>query len=185
MTSQTQSITPQATATAWDLDPTHSSAEFEIGHLGISLVSGRFKGMQGSVTLDPARPEAAQVVAEIDAASVDTGVPDRDAHLRSGDFFDVAQHPTIRFVGRHVEKVKGDEGILVGDLTMHGVTREVRLRAQRTGEVLDPWGKRRVGVRAEATLSRKDFGLKWEHPMGAVLGDKVDVTLRLEAVQRA
>lgn len=188
MTSKTQVKTVPASLTAWDIDPMHSSAEFEVRHLGISFVTGRFKGVKGSVTLDEARPEGARVEAEIDAASVDTGVPPRDDHLRSPDFFDVANHPTLRFVGTRLEGLEGDEATLVGELTIRGVTREVPLRMERTGEVAkDPYGKRRVGVRARATVGLKDFGLAWNQPLeggGFALGDKVSVTLNLEGVQR-
>lgn len=186
MTAQQQAKTaPQATT--WDIDPAHSSAEFEVRHLGISFVTGRFKGLRGSIALDEARPETARIEAEIDAATVDSGVPPRDDHLRSPDFFDVAAHPVLRFASKRVEAM-GNEGVVVGDLTIRGVTREVPLRVERTGEVRDPWGKRRVGVRAEATLALKDFGLTWNQPLeggGFVLGDKVQVTLRVEGVQRA
>lgn len=178
--------TPASSATTWDIDPAHSSAEFEVRHLMISFVSGRFKGLQGSIQADEASPERSQVQATIDAASVDTGMQPRDEHLRSPDFFDVAQHPTITFASKRVEVLGPERARIVGDLTLRGATREVALDARRTGTAKDPWGKQRVGVRAEAAISLKDFGLTWNQPIegGFLLGDKVDITLRLEAVRR-
>lgn len=187
MTAEQQTQTAPQHLTAWDIDPAHSSVEFEVRHLGISFVTGRFKGLKGTVTVDERHPATARVEAEIDVATVDTGIPPRDEHLRSPDFFDVAKHPVARFVSKRVEALKGDEATLVGELTLRGLTREVPLRVERTGEVRDPYGKQRVGVRAESTLSLQDFGLTWNQPLeggGLVLGDKVRVRLNVEGVQR-
>lgn len=177
----------QTTATVLDLDPTHSSAEFSVRHLMIASVTGRFKTVRGTIHYDEADPARSRVEAEIDVGSLDSGVVDRDAHLRSADFFDAEKHPTIAFASKRIELTGPDEGRIHGDLTIRGVTREVVLEAQRIGAVQDPWGNRRVGFEAETTLNRKDFGLTWNMALeagGVVVGDKVKVRLSVEAVVR-
>jgi polyisoprenoid-binding protein YceI len=177
----------QTAATVFDLDPAHSSAEFSVRHLMISTVTGRFRKVKGTLELDEADPARSRVEAEIDVASLDTGVADRDAHLRSPDFFDVANHPTMTFRSKRVEPKGRDRARVVGDLTIRGVTREVGLDVTRIGTVQDPWGNRRAGFEATATLDRKDFGLNWNMLIeagGVVVGDAVKVRLDVEAVQR-
>jgi len=177
---------PKNTKT-WDIDPAHSSAEFAVRHMMISSVTGRFNSLRGSIEYDPAAPTLGRAEAEIDARTIDTGVEDRDTHLRSPDFFDVANHPTISFRGTAVETGDGDEGRLAGELTIRGVTRAVALDVEKEGEGVDPWGNARVAFLAKATLNRKDFGVSWNQVLdngGVLVGDKVKVTLRIEAIAR-
>lgn len=177
----------QGTRTStWEFDPAHSSAEFAVRHLMVSTVTGRFKSLRGRIELD-GELATSRVEAEIDAASIDTGVADRDNHLRSPDFFDVAKYPTLRFRSTRIEPSGEDAGRMHGELTIIGVTRPVTLQVEYLGEIQDPWGNRRRGYTATATLSRKDFGMTWNQILdtgGVLVGDKVKVTLNLEAVEK-
>jgi len=153
----------------------------------ISTVTGRFKSLRGSVTRDEAAIENSRVEAEIDAASIDTGVADRDNHLRSADFFDVANHPKLVFRSTKIEDLGGDSGRMHGELTIRGVTRPVILAVSYLGEIRDPWGNRRRGFSAETTLYRKDFGMTWNQVLdtgGVLVGDKIKVSLNIEAVEK-
>jgi len=191
----TQTFTPNEriaaetpTTTVWQSDPAHSSAEFAVRHMMVSTVKGSFKVLSGSLTLDESNPENSKVDAEIEASSIDTGVPDRDAHLRSPDFFDVAAHPRLTFHSQAVRAVGPDSGTLHGDLTIHGVTRPIAFDVSYIGEIRDPWGNRRRGYSAETSLNRKDFGMTWNQILdtgGVLVGDKVKVTLNIEAVEKA
>lgn len=177
----------ESKAKTWELDPAHSSAEFAVRHMMVSTVTGRFKALRGSILLDEVSLEATRVEAEIDAATIDTGVQDRDAHLKSADFFDVTNHPKIAFRSSRVVGDGEDEGRLDGELTIRGTTRPVSLKVSYLGEVRDPWGNRRRGYAAETTLNRKDFGINWNQVLdagGVLVGDKVKVTLNIEAVQK-
>lgn len=190
----TQTLTPDATPetdiqepSLWQIDPVHSSAEFAVRHMMVSTVKGSFKALAGNIVLDEANPERSRIEAEIDASSVDTGVADRDTHLRSADFFDVARFPKLTFRSTGIE-ADGDSGRMHGELTMHGVTRPVTLHVSYLGQVKDPWGKRRRGYTAETTLNRKDFGMTWNMVLdagGVLVGDKVKVTLNIEAIEKA
>ncbi len=153
----------------------------------VATVTGRFKAIRGSVALNEDRVADSKVEAEIDAASVDTGTPDRDTHLRSADFFDVAKHPKIVFRSTGIEERGEDSGRMTGELTLHGVTRPVTLDVSYLGEIRDPWGNRRRGFSAETTLYRKDFGMAWNQVLdtgGVLVGDKVKVSLNIEAVEK-
>lgn len=175
-------------AQVWQVDPAHSSVEFAVRHMMVSTVKGSFKAFSGSLTLDEANAERSSVEAEVEAATIDTGVADRDNHLRSSDFFDVAKYPKLTFRSRAVEAVGSDVGRLHGDLTIHGVTRPVAFDVSYLGEIRDPWGNRRRGYSAETTVSRKDFGMTWNQVLdagGVLVGDKVKVTLNVEAVEKA
>lgn len=172
--------------TVWDIDPAHSSAEFAVRHMMISTVTGRFKSLRGTLEYDPSASHLGQAEAEIDVASIDTGVEDRDNHLRSPDFFDAANHPKILFRSKRVEVRDDDVGRLIGDLTIRGVTKEVVLDVEKDGAGVDPWGRRRVAFVATTTLNRKDFGVNWNQILdsgGVLVGDKAKVTLRVEAVK--
>lgn len=172
----------------WHIDSAHSSAEFAVRHMMVSTVKGSFKTLSGTVTLDESNPENSGVEAEIDASSIDTGVPDRDNHLRSPDFFDVAKHPKLRFRGVRIETDDGDSGKLHGAVTIHGVTQPLTLEVSYLGEIRDPWGQRRRGYAAEGILSRKDFGMVWNQVLdagGVLVGDKIKVTLNIETVEQA
>ena len=170
----------------WDIDVTHSSIGFSVRHMVISKVRGAFTRWTGAIDLDPTDLRGSSVEVRIETASIDTKVGDRDQHLRSADFFDVANHPEIVFRSRRVEQTAG--GLQVtGDLTMHGVTREVVLEGEFSGTGKDPWGNERAGFSAVAVLDRRDFGLTWNAALeagGVLVGEKVEIALELEAVKR-
>lgn len=177
----------ERTTSTWEADPAHSSVEFSVRHLMVSTVTGRFRSFRTSLLLDEGALENSSVSAEIDGATIDTGIPDRDNHLRSPDFFDVANHPVVRFRSTRIERLQGDSGKIHGELTIRGVSRPVTLEATYLGEIRDPWGNRRRGFAAETTLNRKDFGMNWNQVLdtgGVLVGDKVKVTLNIEAVQK-
>lgn len=168
----------------WQIDPAHSTAEFAVKHLMISTVKGRFAGISGTITTG-AEPS---VVASIDAATIDTREPKRDAHLRSADFFDVEKFPTLEFRSRRVETDRGDRFRLIGDLTLHGVTREIVLEVTGEGQAMDPWGGTRTAFSATTSLDRREFGLLWNQALeaGSVLvGNEVRITLEIQAVAQA
>lgn len=153
----------------------------------VSTVTGRFQSLQGRIELDEADISKSRVDAEIDAASVDTGVADRDNHLRSADFFDVANHPKLLFRSTRIDADGNDAGRMHGELTIRGVTRPVTLEVEYLGEIQDPWGNRRRGFTASTTVYRKDFGINWNQILdtgGVLVGDKVKVTLNIEAVEK-
>ncbi|HVO18041.1 MAG TPA: YceI family protein [Anaeromyxobacter sp.] len=174
-------------ASSWDIDVTHSAVQFQVRHMVISKVQGRFARWSGSIQLDEQDLPRSSVEVKIDAASLDTQVTDRDNHLRSPDFLDVATFPEITYRSRKIEK-KGDGYRVVGDLTMHGVTREVALEAEFAGTGKDPWGNQRAGFSARTSLDRRDYGLKWNAALetgGVLVGEKVDISIELEAVKKA
>ncbi len=183
-----QAANEARTFSEWQIDPAHSSAEFAVRHMMVSTVKGVFRGLSGSIRLAADNLGDSQVSAEIDAATIDTGVTDRDNHLRSPDFFDVASFPKLLFRSTRIEAEDDDSGTMNGELTMHGVTQPVALDVTYLGEIKDPWGNRRRGFAAETTLSRKDFGMTWNKVLdagGVLVGDKVKVTLNIEAVEKA
>ncbi len=170
----------------WDIDVGHSAVHFWVRHMVISKVHGRFSKWSGQLELDPANLTQAKVSVKIDAASIDTQVADRDAHLRSPDFLDVEKYPQLTFVSKKVER-KGEGYRLVGDLTLHGVTKEVALEAEFAGTGKDPWGNERAGFSAKASLDRREFGLTWNKAVeagGLLVGEKVEITIELEAVKQ-
>lgn len=176
-----------AQTSTWKIDPNHSAANFSIRHLGISNVHGRFGVVDGEITLDPTDLTKSSVKATIDTTSVDTGVPPRDNDLKSDHFFDVAKYPTMTFVSKSVAK-NGDGYTVTGDLTMHGVTKEVELAMSTpAGEVA--MGKQtRRGFDATTTIHRKDFGLTFGEGLtkagDLMIGDEVKVVLEVEATKQ-
>jgi polyisoprenoid-binding protein YceI len=174
-------------AGTWSIDPAHSSVGFVVRHLVAAKARGRFGEFSGDITIAE-RPEDSSVVVDIAAASVDTGQPDRDAHLRSPDFFDVEQHPTITFRSTAVRPV-GDERYAVdGELTIHGVTRPVTLDLVYGGAVRDPFGNDKVIFSAEAEVNREDFGLTWNQALetgGLLVGKHARIELEIEAARHA
>ncbi|HZD64792.1 MAG TPA: YceI family protein [Acidimicrobiales bacterium] len=170
----------------WQIDPTHSSVEFSVRHMMVSKVKGRFTSFSGTITAAE-EPLRSSVQASIDLASIDTHDETRDAHLRSADFFDVEQYPTMTFSSTALRQ-EGDHYLLSGDLTLHGVTRSLDLDLEANGVGPDPWGGVRAGFTATTQLNRKDFGLTWNAAIegggGVVVGDVIRVTLEIEAVQQ-
>ena len=169
----------------WAVDGSHSSVTFTIRHM-MSKVRGEMNLKEGWIDTDGEDLGKAKVEVVLDANSIDTGVEQRDNHLRSADgHFDVANYPTISFKSKRVEGKDRSSFKVIGDLTIHGVTREVPLNAGFTGEGTDPWGKRRVGFSAQTRLNRKDFNLTWNQALeagGFLLGDDVKIEIDLEAV---
>ena len=172
---------------AWAIDPQHSTAQFTVRHLGISNVTGNFTKVSGSVDLNEKDITQSRVDAVIDVSSVDTRVADRDKDLRSANFFDVEKYPTIEFKSRKIVNNAGRLQ-LVGDLTMHGTTREVSLDVEPPTQALnDPWGNVRRGFSASTTINRKDFGLTYNHALKtgeAVVGDNVKIQIDVELVKK-
>jgi polyisoprenoid-binding protein YceI len=171
----------------WDLDVSHSAIQFHVRHMVISKVHGRFARWSGHLDLDERDLTRSAVDVRIDAASIDTQVADRDAHLRSADFLDVASHPEMTFRSTRIEKA-GDGYRVVGDLSIRGVTREVVLEAEFAGTGKDPWGNQRAGFSAKASIDRRDFGLVWNAALeagGVLVGEKVEIAIELEAVKQA
>jgi polyisoprenoid-binding protein YceI len=174
-----------AESSTWKIDPDHSAASFTVRHMGLSNVHGRFGGVSGEITIDPADVSKSSVKATIDTASIDTGVTLRDNHLKSPDFFDVAKYPTMTFVSKSIAK-SGDGYTVTGDLTMHGVTKQVVLAMDPpSGE--QAMGKQtRRGFDATTSIHRQDFALNWGGTLksgDAMVGDDVKVTLEVEAAK--
>ena len=175
------------TLTPWDIDTVHSSVGFTVRHLVISKVRGRFTRWSGSLALDEVNPGASSIEVRIETASIDTDEPKRDAHLRSADFFDVERNPEMTFRSTAVEKAGAERYRMTGDLTLAGVTRPVVLDVEALGQAKDPWGGERAGFSARTTIDRREFGLTWNQALetgGAVVGEKVEITIEIEAVKR-
>jgi polyisoprenoid-binding protein YceI len=178
--------TQPATST-WSIDPVHSVAEFKVKHMMISNVKGQFTGVEGTLTFDEADIAKSRVTATIDAATITTRDVQRDAHLQSAEFLDVAQFPKLEFRSTAVKR-KG-EGLLdiEGVLTIHGVSRDVTFKAEGpTPPAKDPWGHTRIGLSAQTKISRKDYGLIWNTTLetgGVLVGDEVAITLDVQFVK--
>jgi len=175
--------------TQWQIDPTHSSASFTIKHMMIAKVHGGFEKVSGQLVLDRDDFAKSKVEATIDATSINTREAKRDEHLKSADFFDVAKYPTLEFKSTRVERA-GDDGLkVVGDLTIHGVTKPITLEVEGpTGELKDPWGQTKIGATGTTKIKRKDFGLTWNAALeagGVLVGDDVNITLDMQFVKKA
>jgi polyisoprenoid-binding protein YceI len=182
--------TSQATQpTQWQIDPAHSAAHFSVRHLMISNVRGEFTKVSGNAVLDPSDPAKSSVEVSIDTSSIDTRELQRDEHLRSADFFDVANYPTLTFGSKKITPAGKDRFKVTGDLTIRGTTREVIFDVEGpVPPVKDPWGNVRTGVSATAKINRKDFGLVWNaltEAGGVVVGDEVSLTFEAELIQQS
>jgi polyisoprenoid-binding protein YceI len=178
----------ETTTTTWTLDPMHLEIGFAIRHLMISTVRGRFGSASGVVVFDESNPASAKIDVTIDVASIDTRQETRDNHLRSADFFDVANFPAMHFVGKRVEGDVKKKFHVVGDLTIRDVTREVRLDVANEGATVDPWGNERVGFSATAKINRSDFNLTWNQALeagGVVVGEEVKLSIDAELIRQA
>lgn len=189
MTTQVQPTvsTAQETRTTWAIDPSHTTVEFAVKHMMFTTVKGRFSGVSGTIELDEANIANSSVTAEIDATTIDTRDEKRDAHLKSADFFDVEKYPTITFKSTRVEPTSGGELRVVGDLTIHGVTREVVLNATFNGQGKNPWGNIVAGFEATTKINRKDFGLEWNVALetgGVLVGDEIKISIDVEAIKQ-
>jgi polyisoprenoid-binding protein YceI len=189
MSTAANAATQSTKPTQWQIDPAHSAAHFSVRHLMISNVRGEFTKLSGSAVLDQADPSKSTVEVTIQTASINTREPQRDEHLRSADFLDVANHPTITFKSKRNEAVELEYYKLTGDLTIRGVTKEVTLDVEGpTPPVKDPWGNVRAGVTASTKINRKDFGLVWNALVeggGVMVGDEVKITIEAELIQQA
>jgi polyisoprenoid-binding protein YceI len=165
------------------IDKAHSEATFQVRHL-VTKVRGRFTDLGGTLAFDEASPERSTVSFAIQAASIDTGTPDRDAHLRSEDFFHVEKHPVMTFVSTSITPLGGNAYEVTGDLTLRGVTKRITLPVSYLGKAKDPWGNEKIGFEAETTINRKDFGLVWNAALetgGFLVGDEVKVSVSIQA----
>jgi polyisoprenoid-binding protein YceI len=170
----------------WTLDPAHTLAEFGVKHMMFTTVKGRFPGVSGTFTVDEANPANSTVSVTIDVTSIDTRDEKRDAHLRSADFFDVENYPTITFESTRVVPKGKERATIYGDLTIRGVTREVALDSEFNGKAVTPWGNEISSYSATTTIDRKDYGLTWNAALeagGMLVGDTVKITLEVEATK--
>lgn len=184
MATRTSPLVPTGT---WAVDPAHSSVEFAVKHMGIATVRGRFTEFEGTVEIgqDLASSKAR---GSVKVASITTGDDARDEHLRSADFFDAEQYPEITFESTRVEAIDEDSTRVFGNLTMHGITNEVKLDVVFQGADTDPWGNERVGLEGVGVLKRSDFDMKFNQALGSgnmLVGDKVNLALDISAVKQA
>jgi len=179
--------TPQPTISTWKIDPVHSTAEFKVKHMMISSVKGQFTSLSGTVVLDEGNMANSRAETTIDAASVHTRDEQRDAHLKSADFFDVEKFPTLTFRTTKIARTGDGEISAEGDLTIHGVTRKVTFAVEGpTAPAKDPWGNTRIGLSATTKINRKDFGLNWNAALeagGILVGEEVTITLDVQLIK--
>ena len=169
----------------WTVDPVHSSVEFQVKHMGIATVRGNFGSFAGTLGISESGATARGTV---EVESIDTGEPQRDAHLRSPDFFDAENNPQLTFVSTAIEALDDEEFRITGDLTMHGITKEITLHAEYQGTDIDPWGNERVGLEVTGQLNRSDWDMKFNQMLGSgnmMVSDKVKLTLDVSAVKAA
>jgi polyisoprenoid-binding protein YceI len=181
-------LPPLVSAETWSIDPEHSQVGFKIRHMMITNVKGNFPAFCGTVEIDDKDLTKSKVEASIETASINTNISKRDEHLRSPDFFDVAKYPLMTYVSTKVEKSGEGKLRVIGNLTLHGVTREVILHVEGpTAAFTDPWGNLRRGVSASAKVNRKDFGLNWNTAIesgGVLVGEEVAIEIELEMIKK-
>ena len=176
---------PAFAADVYNVDPSHSEVSFQIRHM-VSQVRGRFNDFKGTVNLDPANLPKSSVEFRVKAGSIDTGLPDRDKHLRAADFFDVEKYQEITFKSTSIKPTGKDTYAVTGDFTMRGVTQQITLPVTLLGSAKDPWGNVRAGFETSTTLNRKDYGMNWNTALdngGVILGDDVKIAINLEAIK--
>ena len=170
----------------WSIDPSHSSLGFSARHAMVTNVRGQFDEFEGTGVVDAANPSASTATVVMKAASINTGVADRDAHLRSGDFFDVENHPELRFTSTSVEQADSSTWRVTGDLTIKDTTHPVTIDFDFTGLARDPFGNLRAGFEGETTINRKDWGLEWNAALetgGVLVGEKIKLTFDISAIK--
>jgi polyisoprenoid-binding protein YceI len=181
--------TPQVSTTTWNIDATHSAAEFKVKHMMISNVKGHFGKVTGVLNLDESDLSKSTVQATIDASSIETRDAQRDAHLKSADFLDVEKFPSMSFKSSEITLVRDGELAVEGDLTIRDTTRKVRFEVEGpTPPTKDPWGNTRVGISATTKINRKDFGLTWNAALetgGLLVGEDVTITIEAEFIKAA
>jgi polyisoprenoid-binding protein YceI len=173
-------------AGTWVVDPAHSSVAFEVKHMMISTVRGQLREFDGTLEAAEDDPANSRVRGAAKVASIDTGSPDRDEHLRGPDFFDAERYPEITYASTCIEPLGGPDYRVTGDLTIKGVTRQVMMEASVEGAGEDPWGAERVGIRVRGKLDRRDFGLNWQQPLtkgGVLVGEEVRILIDVSAVR--
>jgi len=176
-----------AQTTKWVIDKSHSKVQFDVAHLVISEVTGQFKSFDGSVLSDKPDFSDAKIEVSIDVNSINTDDEKRDGHLKGPDFFDANKYPKITFKSKSLKKVNNNLYKLTGDLTMHGVTKEVVLDVQFNGIKNDPWGNTKAGFKVTGKINRNDFGLKYNAPLeggGVLIGEEVNITCNLELLKQ-
>jgi polyisoprenoid-binding protein YceI len=187
MTTTTTAAPSKTSTTTWNIDPAHTVAEFKVKHMMIANVKGRFPKVSGVLIRDESNPANDRVEATIEAASIQTRDEQRDAHLKSADFFHVEKFPTLHFKSTGVSIVGEGESSVEGDLTIHGITRRIRFAVEGpTPPAKDPWGNTRIGLSASTKINRKDFGLTWNAALetgGILVGDDVTITLDAQFVK--
>jgi polyisoprenoid-binding protein YceI len=187
MSTVTTAAPPQTSTTTWNIDPAHSVAEFKVKHMMIANVKGQFAKVSGVLVRDESDPAYDRVEATIEAASIHTRDEQRDAHLKSADFFHVEKFPTLYFRSTGIKVLGEGELSVEGDLTIRGVTRKVHFAVEGpTPPTKDPWGNTRVAISASTKINRKDFGLTWNAALetgGILVGDEVTITLDVEFVK--
>ena len=180
---------PVATITTWNIEPNHSLVEFSAKHMMITTVKGRFRDVSGTIRVDESNPSRSTAEASMSAATIDTGVAQRDQHLVSADFLDAENHKAITFKSKRVEGAKaevGDEFTVVGDLSIRGTTREVTLKASYEGRGKDPWGGERISFTATGKIDRRDFGLTWNQALeagGILVSNDIKISIEVQAVR--
>src|SRR4051794_699736 len=177
-------VSPSIAQGTWSVDPSHSSVEFQVKHMGLATVKGFFSEFEG--TLEVAEDGTINAYGSVDAASLNTRSDQRDEHLRSADFFDVENNPKLSFQSKSVEQLDDETYRITGDLTIHGITREVVFEGVTQGVDQDPWGNTRVGLEVVGQIERSDFGLSWNQALesgGVLVGKKVKILLDLSTVK--
>jgi polyisoprenoid-binding protein YceI len=181
------STTTNTGTTTYVIDPSHSQVGFSVKHMMFSTVRGNFRGFEGTIVVDNDNPANSTVNVTIDASTVSTGDTKRDDHLRSADFFDVATYPNITFKSTSVDFKSADDFTINGELTMHGVTAPVEIKAEQTGEGTNPWGVDVAGFEGSTKVNRKDFGLNWNAALekgGVLVGDDIKINLEIEVAKQ-
>ena len=174
------------TTGTWQIDPTHTTIGFSVRHAMIAKVRGRFTDFAGSFTLNGDDPANSSAQLTVLLTSVDTQNDDRDNHLRSAEFFDVESFPEMTFISTGVE-AKGSDFVVTGDLSVHGVTKNVPVKFELVGISQDPWGNTRIGFEGEAEINRRDFGLEWNVALdtgGVLVSENIKITLDVEAIKQ-
>ncbi|MCR4336440.1 MAG: YceI family protein [Candidatus Omnitrophica bacterium] len=172
-------------AATYKIDPAHSSVGFAVKHLMISTVKGSFSDYQGTIHFDPNNLDQSKAEITIQAKSINTGVPTRDTHLRNSDFFDVEKYPTITFQSKSLQK-QNDQYLIIGDLSLHGVTKEIQIPLTIQGPVASPFGTQVIALEGKTTINRQDFGVAWNKNLdqgGVMVSDDVTIEINVEAAQ--
>ncbi len=176
-----------AQTTEWKIDNAHSSVNFEVSHMVISTVTGKFESFEGKILSDKPDFTDANISFTIQTASVNTDNEKRDGHLKSADFFDAEKNPTIQFIGKSLSQVSGNKYVIKGDLTMHGITKSVELGVKYNGTMKDPWGGTRAGFKISGEIVRADYGMLYNSALeagGVLIGETVAISVNLELVKK-